>query len=1369
MQKQASILLITLILISFSLIAVSGDYSFERLNVPVSHSNVITINQDNQGFMWFGTRNGLNRYDGVNMVAFHHHSFDSTSLTNNLVNSINVGPGGLLWIGTFDGLSIFDPEQFKFGEINHYYELNNKPVFGDVLSIDNGNKDEVWVGTIFNGIYLFNTKEGKTISFKSDKNSGGICSDLINVVKYDSKGRVWVGTRNGLSLIEKNGAQVSNYYHNQNDELSLTENHITAIIEDNNGTIWIATNNMGLQKVKEVNGLIRFERVNFYNDYYSYNPGFSILSLLCDKAGNVWIGTENGGLYIIDYRTRKITRHLNDPFDAKSLAGNSIYTIFQSKDGIIWIGTYNQGVCYFDPNKIQFEHYFQNPTQSNFLNCNIIKCISSKSNDLIIGTDGGGLTIVDRDSKKPVHYTKNPGANSISSNTIMCMLPDGPQIWLGTWDAGLNLFDSQRGTFKHYNKIQSQLDESDVERVTSLCKDRKGTIWVGTFDHGLNYYSPSDDKIIHFSGRDAGNSVFDTENIHCMIETSSGNLLLGTMDGLYLVKSPYSSPTITRYKYQSNDSLSLSNNLVVSLFEDVNKKIWVGTIGGGLNLFDMKTETFRRFTEKDGLPESSIRSLISDRKNKIWISTNQGIACMDPVTFNIKAYRCKTLNDLGEFLFSSSTIDSEGFLYFGGSNGFIRFHPDSIRENQNIPPVYFSDFRLFNKSVQVGAKKSPLTKHISSTGSVVLDHKQSVISIDFVALNYTESGQNQYAYYLEGFEPDWNYSGQNNTATYTNLFPGNYVFKVKASNNDGIWNLQPTTLAIHVKAPLWATWWAFVCYIFILSSFFYFILRFYRKSAIEKEQLRAERIQNQNLQELKDRKLQFFTNISHEIRTPLSLIINPLEEVLQIPELSEVIKRKVRYAGENSKFLLKLVNQLLDFRKLDNSKMDLILSETKINKLISQIIELHRLRAEEKNIELVFEPLDTEDNFHVDVDKIEKIVHNLLSNAVKFSSNNTLVFIRIIENKAVGNLSIEVIDHGPGLDEDQIPLIFERFYQGKSAINKGGTGIGLALCKELTEIHQGKLEVESTKGEGSCFKLVIPNTIDAYKGLDKVFIENSQDRSSYQIQPSDVSPNEEDGVHQHKNIKYSMVIVEDDMQIRSYLVEEFSKYYKTFSAENGNEALKLIIKKLPDIIISDIVMPEMDGLELCRRVKGNIETSHIPIIILTAKVEMEHQIDGLETGADAYVQKPFNMRYLKVLIKNILEKRSNMFRAFSQNNIIIPSEFSTNKMDEEFLQKVINYIETNIEKTELSVDMLAQNMNLSRSQVYRKIKALTDFTANEFIRQIRLKKSLKLLSEGTLNISEIAYRVGFSSQSYFTRSFKEYYGKSPSEMKNQSN
>jgi len=1365
MCKQVSILLITLILTSLSLIALSGDYSFERLNVPVSHSNVITIGQDNQGFMWFGTRNGLNRYDGVNMVAFHHHSFDSTSLINNLVNSIKVDSDGMLWIGTYDGLSLFDPKQFKFGDINHFYEMNSKPVYGNILSVDNGNKGEVWVGTLSNGVYLFDTKLKKSVSFRSDKNSGGLSSDLINVVKYDSKGRVWVGTRNGLSLIEKNGSQVSNYFFNPNDDKSLTGNYITSIIEDRNGTIWIATTNMGLQKVREEKGLIRFDRVNFFNDYYSYNPGFSILSLLCDKAGNIWIGTENGGLYIIEHNTRNITRYMNDPFDSKSLAGNSIYTIFQSKDGIVWIGTYNQGVCYFDPNKIKFEHYFQNPTQSNFLNCNITKCLSSDGNKLIIGTDGGGLNLVDMDLKKPEYYTKKTGANSISSNTIMCMLPDGPEIWLGTWDAGLNLFDSRKGNFKHYTKIYSQYEVFDVEHVTALCKDRKGKIWVATFGFGLNYYSPAEDKIIHFSGRDAGNSVFDTENIHCMIESSSGDLLMGTMDGLYRIKNPENNPTVIRYRYQPDDSLSLSNNLVVSLFEDANKHIWVGTIGGGLNLFDTKSETFRRFSEKDGLPENSIRSLIDDRKNKIWISTNQGIACMDPGTFKIKAYRCKTLSDMGEFLFSSATIDPRGFIYFGGSNGFIRFNPDSIRENQNIPPVYFSDFRLFNKSVQVGKKKSPLTKHISSTENIVLEHNQSVISIDFVALNYTEPSQNQYAYYLDGFEPDWNYSGHNNTATYTNLFPGKYVFKVKASNNDGIWNPLPTTLTIQVKAPLWATWWAFTGYIFLLSYIFYTILRIYRRRAIEKEQLRAERIQNQNLQELKDRKLQFFTNISHEIRTPLSLIINPLEEVLQLKDLSEVVKRKVRYAGENSKFLLKLVNQLLDFRKLDNSKMDLILSEVRVNKLIYQIIELHRLRAEEKNIELVFEPLDTEDNFYVDVDKIEKIIHNLLSNAVKFSPNNSLVFIRIIKNTSTGNICFEVIDHGPGLDDDQIPLIFERFYQGKSAINKGGTGIGLALCKELAEIHLGKLEVESKKGEGSCFRLVIPSTIDAYNQLDNVYIENANEEFTLPIHPQTPSQLQEED-NQHKNIKYSMVIVEDDPQICTYLVEEFSKFYRTFSAQNGKEALKLINKNLPDIIVSDIVMPEMDGLELCRMVKENIETSHIPIIILTAKVEIENQIDGLETGADAYVQKPFNMRYLKALVKNILDKRSNMFKAFSQNNIIIPSEFSTNKMDEEFLQKVINYIEVNIENTDLSVDMLAQNMNLSRSQVYRKIKALTDFTANEFIRQIRLKKSLKLLSEGNLNISEIAYSVGFSSQSYFTRSFKEYYGKSPSEMKN---
>ena len=1353
----------------FSINGFSDNYMFEKLNVPVSHSNVITITQDKQGFMWFGTRNGLNRYDGANMVTFSHQNFDSTSLANNLVNALRVSSGGLIWVGTYDGLSIFDPEQFKFGGINNFFSLNENPEFGDVLSIDTCKNSELWVATIANGLYCFDTAKGVMSWYKSDKNNGGICDNWVNVVKCDSKGRVWAGTRSGLSLIEKDQNQVSNYQHNPNDVHSLSDNYVTSIIEDVNGNIWVATANMGLQKVVEEKGRILFERVPFYSGYYSYNPGFSVLSVLCDREGNIWVGTENGGLYIIDKKTNAITRYMNDPFDASSLAGNSIYTIFQSRDGIVWIGTYNQGICYYDPNQLKFEHYFENPTNSNFLNCSIIKCLKYEGNKLIIGTDGGGLTLVDMKTRQSVHFIKKPGSNSISSNTIMSLLPEGSSgIWLGTWDAGLNYFDRVKGTFKEYSTFYSQHESLKIEHVTAFCRDSKGTVWIGTFGHGLNYYSPYNDKVYHFSGRDAGNSVFDTENIHCMLETSSGDLLLGTMDGLYRIKNFHENPSVVRYKYQPDDSLSLSNNMVICLLEDAKNQIWVGTIGGGLNLFDLKTETFRHFSEKEGLPENTIRGMICDEQGTLWISTNLGIARMNPDNLEIKAYRSKELQSMGEFLYSSTTIDPDNHIYFGGSNGLIRFKPDQIVENQNIPPVYFSDFRLFNKSVKIGGKKSPLFNHISLTKSIVLDYNQSFISIDFVALNYTEPAQNQYAYYLEGFEPDWNYCGHTNSATYTNLDPGKYVFKVKASNNDGIWNPVPATLSIRVKSPWWVTWWALTCYIFILSLIFYFILRFIRKQAFEQEQIRAERIQNQNLQDLQDRKLQFFTNISHEIRTPLSLIITPLEEIMGYKGLGEEVKKKIHYAAENSKFLLKLVNQLLDFRKLDNSKMDLNLSEVSINQLLIQIIDLHRLRAEEKNIELVFEPLPADDLFFVDPDKIEKIIHNLLSNAVKFSYTGSLVFVRAFENKTTGKLVVEVIDHGPGLDEDQIPLIFERFYQEKSAINKGGTGIGLALCKELAGIHRGTLEVESNKGEGSCFRLVLPARYDYYKGMEKVFFESRKEKLEMP-EPSNDTIDLAGKKIPAKNFRYSMIIVEDDPQIRSYLFDEFSKIYKTYLAENGKEALNLIVKNQPDIIVSDILMPEMDGLELCTRIKANLETSHIPFVVLTAKVEIEHQIDGLETGADAYVPKPFNMRYLKALIKNILEKRSNMFKAFSQKSIIIPSEFSTNKVDEEFLHKVIQYIESNIEHSELSVDMLAQNMNLSRSQVYRKIKALTNLTANEFIRQIRLKKSLKLLSEGNMNISEIAYSVGFSSQSYFTRSFKEYYGKSPSELKGQQN
>ncbi|MCF8359815.1 MAG: helix-turn-helix domain-containing protein [Prolixibacteraceae bacterium] len=1353
------------ILASFFLQGLASGYSFERLSLPLTHSNVITVTQDEQGFMWFGTRDGLNRYDGVNMVTFHHNSFDSTSLINNLVNTIKVCNDSLLWIGTYEGLSLFDPNLFTFSPVKKQINLNFNPDFGNVLSIDTGKNGQVWMGTIANGVYFFDKENDQWGQFRSDRKSGGICNDWVNAVKCDSKGRVWAGTRDGLSLIENQGERITNYRHNPNNDHTLSDNYVTAIAEDSCGTIWIATNNMGLQKIIEKNGKISFERINFYKGHYTENPGFSILSLLFDKWGNLWIGTENGGLFVIETETGKITRYMNDPFDNKSLAGNSIYTLFQSEDGIVWIGTYNQGVCFYDPNKLKFEHFFLNPTESNFLNCNIIKCMWMEEDELIIGTDGGGMTMVDWENKKPVHFTKDSKNNNISSNTIMALCPDYPRgIWLGTWDAGMNYYDKRTGRFKHYNTIHNQHETYNVEHITAFLKDSRGNLWIGTFGFGLNYYYPEDDKIVHFSGRDAGNSVFDSENIYCIYETSQGELLCGTMDGLYRIQNLEKNPLITRYQYDSNDSLSISNNLVVSVFEDVKNQIWIGTIGGGLNLFDPETETFHRFSEKDGLPENTIRSIYSDQDDKVWISTNLGIACLNPENNTIKAYRSNILHDVGEFLPSSATIDTDGFLYFGGSNGFIRFHPRQIVENPNIPPVYFSDFRLFNQSVQINEKKSPLSKHISSTTSIELSHKQSVISIDFVALNYTEPNHNRYAYYLEGFEPYWNYSGHNNTATYTNLNPGRYTFKVKASNNDGIWNPQPKTLKIRVKAPGWATWWAFSGYIFILSALFYIILKIYKDRAVEKEQIKAERLQNHNMQELKDRKLAFFTNLSHEIRTPLSLIITPLEELLDYPTLKDEVRKKIKYAAENSKFLLKLVNQLLDIRKLDNQKMELRLTKTNIDQLLLQVLEMHKLRAREKQVELIYEPLGADTEFYFDTDKIEKIANNLLSNAVKFSHNEDLIIVRVSNKKDEGKLTIEVIDHGIGMEPDQIPRIFERFYQGNSALNKGGTGIGLALCKELAEIHQGCLEVESTPGEGSCFRVNLPVSLETYDGLTNVVIEKDILPEKNSLDTSDKLTAEQDEKKTEK-MKYSLAIIEDDQQIRSYLADEFSKIYKTYWAGNGEDGMKLIDKYMPDIVICDILMPGMNGLELCKKVKGNIETSHIPVILLTAKVEIEDQIGGLELGADAYVPKPFNMRYLKVLVKNTLDKRSSMYKAFSQKPTIIPSEFSTNKMDEDFLNKVINYIEKNIENTELSVDLLARNMNLSRSQVYRKIKALTNLTANEFIRQLRLKKALKLLSEGGLTISEIAYSVGFSSQSYFTRSFKEYYGKSPSEIR----
>lgn len=1356
------IIILLFVILSFK--SGASEISFDKMTLPLPHSNVLAINQDKQGFIWLGTRNGLNRYDGVNLLSFYHNDIDSLSLINNLINTIEIGDDSILWIGTYEGLSLFDPKQFIFHGIDYYTDNVTNPFFGSVLSIEKGAKNEVWIGTIDNGLFKVDLKSRTLNQFRCGNKPQSICDDWVNALKYDRKGRLWVGTKNGLSLIE-NGKVTRNFASSQGNSNSLSNNYITAIEEDKDGIIWIATRSMGLHKVVETGKEISFKQIFFYNDFYTYKPVYNVLSLCVDKNGKIWIGTENGGLFVFNPLMGTTEHFINDPFNPKSVSGNSIYKIFQSDDGIIWIGTYNQGVCYYDENKIKFQHYFQNPTASNFLNCNIIKAINYLNGELIIGTDGGGLTYYNPSTGKYTRYTRQANSNSISSNTVMCMMPEGnDRLWIGSWESGLDVFNRRTGSFKHYDKIKDGNDILNIEHVTSFLKDKKGRIWIGTFSYGLNYYSPENDEIIHLSGKDLGIPAFDIENIHCMLETSSGDILMGTMDGVYRLTGLGGNLKLLHYQYDKKDSLSLSNNLVITLFEDHLKQIWIGTIGGGLNLFNPATEKFKRFSVADGLPENSIRAMISDKKNNIWISTNIGIALLNPKNFEMKSFLGITLQSIGEFLMGSATVDDNGNLYFGGSNGIIKFHPDQIKENKNIPKIYFSDFRLFNKSVEI-SEKSILKKHISLTRDITLNHNQSVISIDFVALNFTEPSQNQYSYYLEGFESDWNNAGKTRSATYTNLNPGKYVFKVKASNNDGIWNTEPAILNITVRAPMWATWWAFACYIILLSAIFYLISRLYQKRLIEKELLRNERIQNQNIQELKDRKLQFFTNISHEIRTPLSMIISPLEEVLEIQDLNNEVKKKVRYASENSKLLLKLINQLLDLRKLDNSKMGLFLSKADLNKVIGHIVELHQLNAEEKKIELIFEPLDSDSLFYFDVDKIEKIINNLLSNAIKFSSGNNLVFIRITQKISPQKISIEVIDNGIGIDKSQIPLIFERFYQGKSALNKGGTGIGLALCKELAEVHKGELEVESADGTGSCFRLNFPSDINVYSGMENVTIEESI--KSITIEKDDLNIDDVEDEHSG-NLKYSLVIVEDDPQIRNYLEEEFSGIYKTHSADNGITGQELINKLLPDIVISDILMPGIDGLELCKRVKSKIETSHIPVILLTAKIEIEHQIEGLEIGADAYVPKPFNMRFLKVLVKNTLEKRSNMYRAFSQKNVIIPSEFSTNKIDEDFLKKVIQYIETNIENTELTVDLLAQNMNLSRSQVYRKIKALTDLTANEFIRQIRLKKALQLLSEGSLNISEIAYSVGFSSQSYFTRSFKEYYGKSPSDLKGQS-
>ncbi len=1315
--------------------------------------------------MWFGTATGLIRYDGTTVYRYENNRGVANSITDNRINTIVEDADNNLWIGTGQGLVIYNRELDNFtdvdsipGNTNH---LNNRYI--STLCPDS--EGRMWIGTHGTGVNVY---DPETFTFTHLTAGGGRSNahpaDYITSLSLVDK-TMWAGTKGGLTLF--NTRDMRRMPLPVVDQ-SLTSKEITQVKQGSAGNIWLTTVDREVIRLLPEGERYLVQKTPLSGHLLNEGEG-SILTLSVDGKNNVWMAGENSGLIRLDAMTGKMDRYDADEANARKLPTNSIRFVYTDNTGIVWVGTYNRGVYIIDNQAKKFESY----RRSEFLKVGMqgynVKALAEDENgDIWIACDGGGLGKLDV-SARELQYDARINSKLDTRYLSALRFDEAGNLWIGTWGKGVYKVNPKSGDVKNY-KVES--NGFGDNKVFCLYQDSRKTIWAGSVGSGLFYFDSQLEKFVGLNEKLNPNYIRRSSYVSYVLEDADNSLWVATLFGLYRLN--YRAENIYDVtSFVKNDQPdSIGSFDIQTIYQDAEKNLWFGTGDYGLVLRPYRKEVFRHIKKQDGLISNVIRGTLADAYGNLWISSNMGLSRYDRASNSIRNYTREDGLPSNEFNVSACMIGSDGKFYFGSDRGLVAFFPDSIRDNPTTPVVYLTALKLNNRPVQIASSDSPLRKHISLTNSIELPYNQRSFALDFVALNYGQSSRNQYCYKLEGFDENWNCVGSNTTATYTNIDPGTYVFLVKASNSDGVTSQVPARLDIVILQTPWKTWWAFFAYLLILFSVIYFLVRIRIERIKFKSQLEVERLAREKEHALSESKTQFFTNVSHEFRTPLSLIRMPLETLMSTRGLPLTVQERLGTIRTSADKMMRLVNELMDFNKLESSKLNLHVQHGELVQFITDIASAFHDLAAKRNIHFGIHAMVRSLEGWFDHDKLEKIIVNVLSNAFKFTSDNGRINIIIGardssgEGVKAGCLELVIVDNGIGISAEELPFIFDKFYQAKSSkkISNSGTGIGLSLTKGLVDLHRGSIRAESAPDSETKFLIHLPIDRQSY-GDDEV-----SDRPGYQPASrsatngvdvthttSDVSDEEED------RDKALILIVEDNDELRKYISMELRHQFTVLEAKDGNEGLDLAFGKTPDLIISDIRMPMKTGIELCREIKSNLKTSHIPFIMLTAKAMVDDQITGIKTGADLYITKPFNIRFLIAHVNQIIESRQRLYSRFSQDVYLMPARVANNEIDKAFLEKAIDYVIDNIQDPQLGVDSIASLFNLSRMQVYRKIKALSGKSVVEFIRMVRVKQALKLMDSHQYNLSEIAYQTGFNSSSYFTRVFKDEYGKTPSE------
>ena len=1348
------------------------NYQFRLINNESTKSGIYAIAQDRAGIMWIGTNGaGLYKFDGVNYVAYEQNSNVNNSINSNLIYVAYVDTRNRLWVGTDEGLCLYNRDLDTFENIDIQKKTKNETVIS-VKSIVEDNNGNLFLGTFNGGLLKLNLKSRKITRCKLDTQNPS--SYLINSLAKDKKGIIYAGTNFGLKVVDPINNEVKKVNIGTGQITSL---NIVSMYIDSRQNLWIGNGYKGLVKV-DLNSKVK-------NGLSYPITQKRIMSILATDPKTILCATENDGLLIVNDQGIVQKKYVNSKFNSRSLSSNSVWSLFLDKEKRIWLGYYNKGLGIFDKinSKVNILESLPGNPQSLQTSC-VTDIAKDNEGQLWISMEGGGVDVYNIKTKKFKHITKSENSfySGLTNDNITNVFIDNKEnIWLSSWNEGIFVLKKGNKNFINYNTKNTPNLASD--NIMSIAQDSRGVVWIGTFSQGLHYYTPSDGKFHHCNSKPFYAEGLVNLDIRKVMVDSDDAVWVGSTTGLYKVSTKdFVSFSVVSFRDKMSQKLKnhRSTHTINTLYETKNKEIWIGTDGAGLFSYNKRTDYLQWYINFKGLHEKSISSIVESNDGRIWISGKKGITRLDlknKTSVNYSTHDGLLGNDFNN---NSVLKDQDGLLYFGSYEGLNYFNPMNLVKSKKQLPIYLTDLKILNKSVGPLEKNSPLIKTISETKKIILKHDQSVFTIDFIAINYSFPARTEYAYYLEGFEDSWNYIGSKRSATYTNLAPGNYVFKVKAAEKNGAWSQNPLELKIQILPPWWKTSFAYLFYSLLLFAAVHFANQYYQNRFKQKQMIEFEQKKAIQIEKLNNKKLQFFTNISHEFRTPLTLILNPLGDIIKNKslELPEGVLNKLQTIQKSSERLSRLINELMDFNQLQFNKMTLQLQLIEVVGFTKEIVSYFDEEASSRGILLQFESNKTSLKDWMDPKMFEKIIFNVISNAFKVTPDNGKIVVKIVISQELVHFPLisskntypffEIIveDTGAGLDKKDIKRIFDRFYQVNN-LNKayyGSTGIGLEVVRGFVELHKGIIEVESELGVGTAFKLKFPVGKDFFNESEILLEEfKKEKKTSFTpiVEKASVQPQDD---QEKADRIYTILIVEDNVELRNYLKNELKKDYKVIVAENGKVGLELALQKLPDLILTDVIMPVMSGLELCKNIKADLKTSHIPLMMLSAKALVKDRLEGIDSGADMYLSKPFDMDILRSSLVQLINSRQIMFNKF-YNGITPKAKEKTTTLDNEFIKNTLNYINENINEPELSVEVLASKVFLSRSQLYRKIKTLTGVSVNEFIRNVRLEKAKELIELGNDNITEISFKVGFSSPSYFTKCYKEKYGHLPTHNK----